>query len=181
MSSREKKLLIFFLTAIFAVVNMFGFQWLQTKRQAVQVEIGAHEAILADADAAQKSREVIVQEIDWLEDNTPEAKEGELVPSQLQNFVTTEATRAGLTVVLGGEKIHDNDETGVHFNRARFEIKVSGNEAALYRWLVRLHSPRDFRAITSLLLNPNREDDTLIDARVQVEQWFVPILAELSE
>ena len=39
MSSREKKLLIFFLTAIFAVVNMFGFQWLQMKRLSVQQEI----------------------------------------------------------------------------------------------------------------------------------------------
>ena len=127
------------------------------------------------ADAAQSSKEVFIQEIDWLEDNTPDPKEGELVPSQLENFVTTEATRAGLTVVR--PKILDNDESGVYYNRARFEIAVSGNEAALYRWLVRLHSPRDFRAITALRLNPNREDDTLIDANVQVEQWFVPAIA----
>lgn len=179
MSSREKKLLIFFLTAIFAVVNLFGFQWLQTKRTAVKGEIVAQESILADAELARASRDVFMQEIDWLDDHTPEPKEGELVPSQLENFVTTEATRAGLTVLR--PKIHDNDEGGVHFNRARFEIGVSGNEAALYRWLVRLHSPRDFRAITSLRLSPNREDDTLIDANVQVEQWFVPILAGITE
>ncbi|MEP4079500.1 hypothetical protein [Haloferula sp.] len=179
MSSREKKLLIFFLTAIFAVVNLFGFQWIQTKRQAVQAEIGQHETVLADADAYQREREVRIQEIDWLDDNTPEPKEGELVPSQLESFVTNEATRAGLTVVR--PKIHDNDESGIHFNRARFEISVSGNEAALYRWLVRLHSPRDFRAITALRLSPNREDDALIDANVQIEQWFVPSLAEVSE
>lgn len=175
MSSREKKLLIFFVTAIFAAANLFGFQWLQKKRLDVQKQIKEQEVVLKAADAAQSSKEVFIQEIDWLEDNTPEPKEGELVPSQLENFVTTEATRAGLTVVR--PKILDNDESGVYYNRARFEIAVSGNEAALYRWLVRLHSPRDFRAITALRLNPNREDDTLIDANVQVEQWFVPVLA----
>ncbi|MFC7336314.1 hypothetical protein ACFQY0_03925 [Haloferula chungangensis] len=179
MSSREKKLLIFFLTAIFAVVNMFGFQWLQKKRLSVQQEIVAQESILNAADTAESSKEIFIQEIDWLEDNTPDPKEGELVPSQLENLVTTEATRAGLTVVR--PKILDNDESGLYYNRARFEIAVSGNEAALYRWLVRLHSPRDFRAITALRLSPNREDDTLIDANVQVEQWFVPAIAELSE
>ena len=179
MSPREKKLLIFFVTAIFAVVNMFGFQWLQKKRLTVQKEVVAQEAILTAADSAQSMKDVFIQEIDWLEDNTPEPKEGELVPSELENFATTEATRAGLTVVR--PKILDNDESGVHYNRARFEIAVSGNEAALYRWLVRLHSPRDFRAITALRLNPNREDDALIDANVVVEQWFVPALAELSE
>lgn len=180
MSPREKKLLIFFLTAIFAVVNLFGFQWLQSKQKLVKDEILAKEAILAAADSAQTAKEVFIQEIDWLEDNTPEPKEGELVPSQLENFVTTEATSAGLTVVR--PKIHDNDETGVYYDRARFEISVSGNEASLYRWLVRLHSPKDFRAITALRLSPNREDDALIDANAQIEQWFVPqIAAEISE
>lgn len=158
---------------------MFGFGWLQAKRLKVQSEIKVQEIVLSTADHARSSKEEIIQEIDWLEDNTPESKEGELVPSQLESLVTTEATRAGLTVVR--PKILDNDESGVYFNRARFEIAVSGNEAALYRWLVRLQSPRDFRAITGLRLNPNREDDTLIDANVQVEQWFVPALAEFSE
>lgn len=174
MSSREKKLLIFFLTAIFVAGNMFGFSWLQAKRQAVGVEISKHEGTLLAADNAQNQKDNFKQEFDWLEDNVPDPKEGELVPSQLQSFVTTEATRAGLTVIR--EKIHDNDESGSYFNRARVELGVSGNEAALYRWLVRLHSPRDFRAITALRLNPNREDDTLIDANVQIEQWFVPQL-----
>lgn len=172
MSPREKKLLIFFVTAIFAVVNLFGFQWLQSKREKIRADIAAHEVVLTDADTAQAAKEVFMQEIDWLEKNTPEPKEGELVPSQLENFVTTAATQAGLTVVR--PRIYDNDEGGTHYNRARFEISVSGNEASLYRWLVKLQSPRDFRAITALLLSPNRENDALIDAKVVVEQWFVP-------
>lgn len=172
MSSREKKLLTFFLVAIFAVVNLFGFQWLQTKRQSVQAEILAHEETLNSAELAMRMKEAVIPEIEWLENNMPEPKEGELVPSQLESFVTAEATRTGLTVLR--PKILDNDESGGAFHRARFEVTVSGQEAALYRWLVRLHSPREFRGITAVRLNPNREDDTLIDAKVQIDQWFVP-------
>ncbi|MEM1085565.1 MAG: hypothetical protein AAGI48_15750 [Verrucomicrobiota bacterium] len=176
MSPREKKLLIFFLVAIFAVVNLFGFNWLQSKRQAVQGEISRHEETLAVADSAIRMRDTATGEIDWLKDNLPEPKEGELVPSQLESFVTNEATRNGLTVLK--PDILENDESGQHFHRARFDVRVTGQEAALYRWLVRLQSPREFRGITALRLSPNREDDTLIDAKVQVDQWFVPMEPE---
>jgi hypothetical protein len=60
------------------------------------------------------------------------------------------------------------------YHRARVEMEVSGSEKALYSWLDRLHSPVDFRAVTMIRLYPKRDDDTLVDCQVTVEQWFVP-------
>jgi hypothetical protein len=54
------------------------------------------------------------------------------------------------------------------------EIQVTGMESGLYRWLDRLHSPNELRAITYMQVKPLKSDDTQIDCQIVVEQWFVP-------
>lgn len=172
MSNREKKLLTFLLVALAVVVALFGYKWITAKKAALRAEIERHELTLDVAAAAEEARGQIAEEEQWLENHLPEPKEAELAPSALQTFVTTEANRAGLTVK--SVRILENNHDGVYFVRARFLISVTGREASLWRWLVSLHNPNEFRAVTTLLLSPNREDDTLIDAEVQVEEWFEP-------
>ena len=172
MSDREKKLLMGLGAALFAVVTLFGYKFLTTKQDELRVQIKGLESKIWEADTALKSRDSLQSEIDWLAQAQKEPKEGTLVGSQLETFVTSRATQAGLTV--NRPKILPNDESGVHYHRAKFQVSVSGQEAALYRWLTQLHSPRDFRAITALRLSPNREDDTQIDAVATIEEWFVP-------
>lgn len=171
MSSREKRLLILFLSAIFLMANVFGFKWLQSKRNELGSSIAAARGTLSTAETVALQQESAREEFQWFQKHLPESMEGDLVPSRLQTEVSGLATRAGLTVTRPSI---EPTIPGNHFNRAQFQINVSGNEQALYRWLVQVHSPKDFRAVTALRLSPNREDDTLIDAAVTVEQWFVP-------
>lgn len=171
MSERERKLLILLLTAFFVVGNLFGYKWLGERRAALQTEIGNFRQTIEVAEFARMQQESVSDQVLWLEQNLPEPREGELVPSQLETFVTQAATRAGLAV--NRPKIEPSVD-GVTFDRARFQISVTGSEAALYRWLVQLQNPGDFRAVTALRLSPNREDDTKIDATAQVEEWYLP-------
>lgn len=179
MSSREKRLLIVLLSALFVVGSLFGYKSIQTKRNAVRVRIAKSEATLALADIALDQADSIKDEVHWLEKNLPDPEEGETKPSELETFVTNEAARVGLSVTR--PKILPNDESGVAFHRARFQIAVSGSEASLYRWLTKVQSPKDFRAVTAIRYTPNREDDTQIDATVQVEEWFIPVQDEPLE
>ncbi|MBB5352257.1 type II secretory pathway component PulM [Haloferula luteola] len=172
MNDREKKLLIGLGVALFGVANLGAFKYFETTQKKVVKQIQQHEQTLEIAQFAREQSNAVQGEIEWLEKNQKDPKEAELVPSELEKFVTGRAAAAGLT--LTRPKILDNRTDGAFFERARFQISVSGKEEALYRWLTELQSPKDFRAITALRLSPNREDDTLIDAVVQVEEWFQP-------
>ena len=62
----------------------------------------------------------------------------------------------------------------LEFHRARVEIEVSGREQVLFQWIDRLNTPSDLRAATTLSINPKKDDDTQVDCRVTLEQWFLP-------
>lgn len=176
MNTRERNLLIVLGTAVVVVGGFAGYSSLTQYHQQVKKDIATHEATLQVARFAQDQADAVEEEIEWLEKNLPEPKEAELVPSQLENLVTSRASGFGLTVTK--PTILENATDGVHYERARFKINVTGREQSLYQWLVAIHSPRDFRAVTALRLSPNREKDTEIDAEVQVEEWFIPKQAE---
>ncbi len=184
MKTREKRLLILFGVVIFAMLNVYGYSIYTQKMQALDVQIGDEgnvnlgkdpTGLIGEISKAEKNlaeRESKEREMAWLAEVEPEPQEGGAVQSNLQQFVTNQAGAAGLTT--DRPKILPNDETGLYYHRAIFEIKVTGREDGLYRWLVQLQDPKSLRAVTSLRLNPNREDDTLIDAVVRVQQWYVP-------
>ncbi|MCU0794702.1 MAG: type II secretion system protein M [Akkermansiaceae bacterium] len=176
MNSREQRLLIAFGSVLLLVGGYAGYSALGQYHTRVKKDIATHKATLQVAQFAQEQADAVQAEIEWLNKNLPDPKEAELVPSQLENLVTSRATGFGLTVTK--PTILENATDGIHYERARFKINVSGSEQSLYQWLVAIHSPRDFRAVTLLRLSPNREDDTKIDAEVQVEEWFVPKSSE---
>lgn len=172
MSTREQRLLFLFLGAIVVIGGLFGYRWVKALREEVADEIREAETTIEVGQLAEEQWQSVQREVEWLDEYEPEPKVGELVPPQLETFTTNEARRAGLTI--NRPKILENETSGPYYHRARFQISVSGMENALYNWLCRVQSPRDFRAVTELRLSPNREDDTKIDATVQIEQWFVP-------
>ncbi|MGB1130299.1 MAG: hypothetical protein ACPG4K_09620 [Haloferula sp.] len=172
MNAREKRLLMGLGAAIFLMGTLFGFKFLTGKQDAAKAEIRKLESRLDTVRILSEEQESLAEDVDWLAKNQPAPKEGELAPSQLEALVTRMATAAQLSV--DKPKILPNIEGAGFYDRARFQISVSGMEEPLYRWLVQMHSPKDFRAVTALRLYPNREDDTKIDAVVTVEEWFTP-------
>lgn len=174
MSPREKKLLIFFASAGFVVLNFLAVGFYKTKR--LQADRGLDEARqkLETAEIYRASREQVADQMEWLAKHEPEPAANQDVQTKLQQLCENEARGAGLTIK--SQKPLPSDATeGRHYHRAKIQLTVSGREEALYRWFDRLNMPEQFRAATVIRLSPNTQDDTQIDCTATVEQWFVPL------
>lgn len=172
MSPREKKLLIFFAAAGFIVVNFLAFAWYQQISQRKRGERMDATVAVERAEMLMASRDLVNEQMEWLAEHEPSPIAYQDAQTALQQFVEQQTRSAGLTI--RNERPLPVDDSGVHYHRARIQIEVTGGEEALYRWLYAIKSPENFRVATRILLNPNREDDTRIDCRADVEQWFVP-------
>jgi len=174
MNPREKKLVIAMGVVAFLLVNLFlYFRVYEPKKHEARTKIRQHEATLSNADTYLRMRDEVADEIEWLEKNQAEVAPSQEVEAGLQRFAQTEATRNGLTIKR--QRILPSvQDPAAMFHRARVELEVSGQEKALYQWINQLQTPTEFRGITSLRLSPEREDDTLIDCKLVVEEWFTP-------
>ncbi|WP_367872649.1 hypothetical protein [Luteolibacter sp. Populi] len=175
MSDREKKLVLFFGLGAFVLLNLFGFSKFRVFRTKVANQVVAAKAAVATAEENREEADSRSEEMEWLTNHYPEAKAGQTVQTELQLFGENQATANQLTV---GNRRFLPIEEGSYFQRAKVEFKVTGTEAALYRWLDRLQMPDQFRTVTFLRLSPDAKDDTLIDCTAIAEQWFVPPAAD---
>lgn len=176
MSPREKKLLIFFASAGFLVINFLLFGLFQKQSNKIKQEYNLAQQKLDTAKMFQESRDQVMDEMDWLAENEPEPAEAQDVETKLQQFCEREAKNAGLTIK--NQKPIETDATeGRQYHRAKFQFSVSGAEDALYRWFHAINVPDQFRMATTIRLNPMKEDDTKIECVATIEQWFVPLVA----
>jgi hypothetical protein len=183
MSERERKLLMFFGTAGVILLCLWGYTTFINKRNSVRAERATAETTLKEAELFEKSQEALADEIDWLAEHEPAPEAGEQVPGKLQQLCAAEATRAGMTVKqqkILPDKLSGDDNVPRRYMSAKVEFNVTGKEQQMYAWFDRMHSPNDFRVISTLRLTPNRDDDTQIDCVVTVEQWYLPLSNELQ-
>jgi hypothetical protein len=174
MSPREKKLLIFFASAGFIVLNFLGFGFFQTKRLEVMRARDQARQQLDTAEMYRASRDQVQPQMEWLAEREPEPAADQDVKTKLQQLCEREAQSTGLEIKSQKPLATDSSE-GRHYHRAKIEISISGTEEALYRWFDKLNEPDQLRAATFIRLSPNQQDDTKIDCRATVEQWFVPL------
>lgn len=173
MNAREKRLVILMGLVGFLFLNLYAVRWYRQKRESVTRERDQAELTLQNARSFLEMKEQFADEIDWVAKYEPAPAAVQEIDSALQKFSQEEALKAGLTVKRQKPQTAEKPE-GASFHRARIEFQVTGTEAALYQWLDKLQSPQQFRAVTSLRLTPERDDDTKIDCTVIIEQWFVP-------
>lgn len=173
MSPREKKLLIFFALAGFAIVNFLAFNFATSKRAEVNANRSQAEQALTTAETFRTNSEQVTDEMEWLAEHQPEPAANQDIQTNLQLFADRQAKEVGLTIKA--QKPLPTDATaGRHFHRAKFQFTVTGTEQALYQWFDRLNVPDQLRIATQIRLTPNQQDDTKIDCTATIEQWFVP-------
>lgn len=172
MSPREKKLLIFFATAGFLVLNFLAIGLFQNKRLEVETQRNQARQKLDTAEMFRASREQVVDEMEWLAKHEPQPAANQDIQTQLQQLCEREARTAGLTIKT--QKPLQTDTTGQYYHRAKIQLTVNGAEKDLYKWFDRLNIPEQFRIASSIRISPNKEDDTKIDCTATIEQWFVP-------
>lgn len=173
MSSREKKLLTLFLVAGFVMLNFLGGSYYLAKKEEVALMQEEAERALNTAELFRASRDQAEKEMQWLVQNEPKPAENQDVQVALESYCTVEAGKCKLTI--GKLNLQTSDTTaGNHFHRAKIVVEVTGSEASLYEWLDRINVPEKLRRATRLVLSPNAQDDTKIDCKATIEQWFVP-------
>ncbi len=172
MSPREKKLLVFFAAGGFLVLNFILYSWYTNLSAAKSAEVLDARLAVETAEALQASSELVADQMEWLAEHEPEPAAYQEAQTTLQEFVEQQARSTGLNIRT--QRPLPVDDTGAHYHRARIQIEVTGREQALYQWFDRIKMPQEFRAATRIVLRPNREDDTLIDCRAEIEQWFIP-------
>lgn len=174
MSDREKKLIVFFSIAGFVILNFLAFNFAKSMRIKVDAQTKLATDQLVTAENFQKSREQVTEEMEWLAEHEPQPAANQEIQTRLQQAVESEARNSGLTI-KPGQKPLPTDTAGKNYHRAQIEISVTGTEEALYRWFDQLNVPDQFRITSQIRLTPNAQDDTKIDFKGTVEQWFVPI------
>ena len=174
MSAREKKLLIFFALAGFAILNILAFKFAQSKRQEVNIQRRQAQEQLATAEKFRDSSEQVTDQMDWLAEHEPEPMANQDVQTTLQQLTEREAKAAGLTI-KSQKPLPSEAKAGLHYHRAKFEFTVTGTEEALYRWFDRLNMPDQLRIASRIRMAPNTQDDTKIDCTATIEQCFVPL------
>lgn len=173
MLDREKKLLIFFGIAGFAILNFLGFNALMSKRGDVDNKRKAAQLQLANAEMIHNNIDQVMEEMEWLAKNQQEPVASQDVQTKLQQFSSSEAVAAGLTIKTQ-KPLPTDQTTGKNYHRVKFQFVVTGSEESLYRWFNKINVAEQFRAVTQILLSPNKQDDTKIDCTVTIEQWFIP-------
>ena len=173
MSTREKRLLIFFATAGFVVLNFLGFNYYQKLKAETTAQRQAAELKLQNAEAFSASREQVAAEMEWLDAHQPAESAKQDAQTKIQEFCEQQAKSVGLTIKTQNPLPTDETE-GRRYHRAKIEITVTGTEEALFRWFDRLNVPEQMRIATRIRMLPNTQDDTKIDCTAVVEQWFTP-------
>lgn len=174
MSAREKRLLNLLLIVGFLLLNFAAYKLFYLKRLTATEQRAANAE--AQVEAAKSSLEMLdlfEDEMAWLDKNEPKEATEQEAQTRLQQLLEREAQRNNLTIKR--QQLQPSVVSpGLIYHRARIEIQVSGMEAPLYRWLDRIHSPTETRAVTFMRMNPQKDDDTQIDCQIIVEQWFTP-------
>lgn len=174
MSSREKKLLTLLLLAVLVVGVLLLYKRVYEPRyQQAKLKLTNAEQQIQNANAVSQSKDLVEAEQNWLSENEPAPESQQKAQSDLQNFCEQTTKRFGLEVksetLLEAVTPLDN-----FYHRVRIDLLVSGKEKEFYNWLVTLDNPEIFQRVTSLRLNPNKSDNTLIEAKVVVDKWFTP-------
>jgi hypothetical protein len=173
MSDREKKLLIFFAIAGFAILNLLAFNFATTQRQQVNIQRNQAQQKLATAEMFRESSAQVTDQIAWLAEREPQPAANQDVQTKLQQLAESEAKTAGLTI-KNQKPLPTDSAAGLHYHRAKIQITVTGTEQALYQWFDKLNLPDKLCIASQIRLTPNQQDDTKIDCTATIEQWFVP-------
>lgn len=174
MSNREKKLLALLLVAGFLIINFFLYTLYIQKKTLYTNDLDAAKARLQQAIAFSESSNQLAEQMDWLAQNEPEPTTYQVTQNALQNFAETQARNFGLTVK--SQELLPTDDSGIYYHRAQVKINLTGKEQDLYKWFDAVNDPATFRSTYHIRMNPNGQDDTLIDCSATLSQWFPPAL-----
>ncbi len=116
--------------------------------------------------------ENLKDEMDWYKKYQPMVLSHQEAQTKLQQFC--EKTASGLNIQIMNQqlmfhKINDADS----ITRSNIKFKIQCSEEVLYRWIDALNDAMAYRAVTSMALSTNAQNDSMIDCTLEIEQAYV--------
>lgn len=174
MSKREQSLLTLLIFVALCAGLLIGYrQFYEPTYRKTKQKLESAERQKEEAGSIIETAELIKEEVDWLESYEPDPTTQQSAQSSLQ--ADCEKNAKGSSLEIKKQTLLSSVQTeGAYYHRARMDMLVSGSEVNFYKWVSIMDDPTKFRRVTYLRLNPLRDDDTQIEARVVIEKWYVP-------
>lgn len=175
MSTRERNLLILLVAMAFVAVNFLGYKmWYAPKMAKLKAAQETAESQAKLNEGMGGVLEMRQADLDFLNRFEPKPTTLGKMKTRIQQLAENEARRKTLTIVGRPKYGPDLVDSSLYYHRARYEMKVNGTETAIYQWLDRLHNPNEFRVVTYMRLEPQRDDLKRAVCEIYLDQWFVP-------
>ncbi|MGB0992411.1 MAG: hypothetical protein ACPG32_08075 [Akkermansiaceae bacterium] len=172
MNDREKKLIFLLLGVAFVLATVFAYTTftsvMQKKKSAMAKNKTKIEEINANIDAAYDRQE----EMEWYDNNQPVEGTFLEVQAKLHKFVTQSMGSKVEKKSIVAQSA-DSELSG-GYQKTTMKVLVSAYDPDLYRWICTLQSPKDFRSVTYIKIEPQRNDKTRVDCELNITQWFIP-------
>lgn len=176
MNQRERTLMLAIIVMVALLGNFYlAKRYMDSYKQKVQKLAD----IESSQDRYQSSATVaagIKDEIDWLEKSEPEPSTYQQTQSDLESFLSNTSKNIGFSTYA--QKLIPLEGAGGEYERVKIEISAKATEAQIYQWLVNIHQPDKFRALTYLRLIPSNGDDGMVVCTITAEQWLVAAESE---
>ena len=117
--------------------------------------------------------ELVAEEVAWIDKYEPKPSTFGNEQSKLLEFLNSSAASIGFTPVK--PQLSPMIDTGGKYLRTKIQIQATATEDQIYQWLVDIHQPTEFRAVTQIVMRPTAkvDDDGLIVCTLTAEQWLI--------
>ncbi|PQJ27347.1 hypothetical protein BSZ32_01775 [Rubritalea profundi] len=165
------------LLLIAGIVLLFAHVWgIKQYLTSYREKEGKAMALAAQAVSYKNSSSnavLIAEEVAWVDKHEPEPSTFGDEQSKLLEFLKSSATSIGFTPVK--PQLTEMTNTGDKYLRTKIQIQATATEDQIYKWLVDIHQPTEFRAVTQIVMRPTAkvDDDGLIICTLTAEQWLI--------
>lgn len=175
-SDRERKMAVMIIAILVVFVHVYGSKKLVDSFDKKKVELRVLEQRAQAIVSGSSIEGSIKEEKQWLQGHEPQPQTYEDVQTELQSFLMSAGERAGLSPFSQQLIPNKNLEEDLvsHYNRVRIQISAQGDQEKIFQWLVSIHQPDQFRAITYLKIEANQKVEGEVICHIIAEQWLVP-------
>ena len=166
----ERRLLGFFLLAIFLVGNLFGVSYLVRKQKELRLEMTHLRNQQLEADAWLTDKEMWNKRKQWLDEHQPQIRVLSEGSTRLLESLQSSARRLKVTIVDQG--LLDTSVKG-DYQEVGVRLKVSASFEAMVKWMAELQQPELFRAMTQFNLRGDKDPSKVV-GEFQIRQWYKP-------
>ncbi|MFZ4483565.1 MAG: hypothetical protein ACOYOL_06255 [Chthoniobacterales bacterium] len=172
LTSKEKRLLVGLLGALFVLVNVIGLQTLLNRQRDLRSNIGELRQQIDFGDALLAEKDYWAERAAWLAENQPTDDTATTQDDEkFYDFIESSARESGLEFAAGTPGAAVSQGAYVQIN---YSAKVKGKLQALIKWLNLLQQPKEFRAIRQISIKSDAEPPGIV-CDIDVARWYRPL------